>query len=1762
MPEQAYLRLGDDRPDTVEVDLKLLYGIYTYEATRVSGTHGGLKRFSDCMWSVDDAFKSHMERKLNRPWNEFQPDFENLVAFLSSPDQRHMMRFEKDGEMYHLSRLAESIRTSGNLHEFQNREVPDEDGEDVSMKFNIIEGTEWYPILRYGTPREFPPSEIVSRLQQKLDGIPRLAQRAGGHSIEDAFADLQLVMEGVGDVPKYRGNGLRFSEFQVDSIVTSLMQSWTDSTGEGLVITADTGMGKTLAFGIPVLVDAVMSLRNEAKSMNQLILYPRNALAADQYNEFKTMASYVNKALQLAQRPQLLGVAIDSDGKVKTTRQGEQTERYANYPLPQGRDAQPWGVGTGNVFEASKTIYGGNAPAQIILASIESFRRRLRNPTVVAALGNGLRRIVFDEVHLSSGAQGGHHHFLVSRLKQLGYRRENRVLPRIVGVSATIAKPRQHLHKLWGGRLDNIRHVGGRNSSDGTPVSLMHHVMYKARTGTPMIGVLVDLSSSILHQRRPPGIGRPELSKPLQKTIGFSDSHQIVGDWYSFMLDNESTSDQNQTRRLAANPGSTLRKPYAHWHDRPLRRHAGGDEVCATCKGGEYHAHPIELTGDECRTFHQTNPSGAEPEKWDLPGLDLTETYQIAGLDSCQYLEHGKCWWFASKEDNITPRPGSQAYTSYADVIRTKRYTSITKKGEGNNEEDASGGGANQLFRSKAKYGAYPNLNTDAAQNENVLHDFVIATPTLEVGVDMDNVSEVLTHKAIRNISSYRQKVGRAGRENGSDALAVTLASRRASDFQHFRSMHRLVAEPISEPVPVAVDNTTILKHHAYEAVFDYLSKYQGALELELIPPIRRGQQGWDELNNKIQSAKNALDDARCRTYVQYALGIRGTPEIAQQAITIVKDHLDVLLITFTFRNSDDSTFEVSLYQWLCHFRQANQRLKGYDPNDGNWTNLDNAKNALENMDLAASLEVFIDERDEEFADVFESPMLPWFTNWVQEYIAAVNFRDVQSLRQLRNEFMPIFDPHRFLNPFAPPGNVFAQAIAFIENLQDAEPIHPMIRMFRDLVRRRNTWYLSNVMEVVPKFLESRPFVALPSYFTNPHEGNVRIKDSFSDRTVDTVTASEAIKYLLPGMHTRRLGFGNRMMVQHTLVPEFNDDHGVFTYDLADESGIKCTDAGQLSGLERDNISPLLGLRITDIVYARELTELRVKAFPGVPDQGRNFCLRAGMEDPMRLLIGFQDSDDRGGQMLIPKSYCTKWSLVADGEGEVVQTYEVSGATGDRVRLPVTHQPLMNHLFSSITFHHAMEVKQLGLGVARSNGVMLQPEHNTQTVAFVHRFETQGLRFKLSDHMKAALEERVAQDGNTPFSAQTLQLLDYIIRHSHQDLGHHDGFIIEAYLDVLVDNAWRLETAGLSAADSFPETEADFLELLFESGHPLSPESVQRRAQFSAVANDALADDIQESLNAFIPAFSAFYNGTVKPELSAWRKRWYGATLANTMGVLLADAITEYAGVQGGSVAYATTLQDDEWSIEVYDNEPEGNGSCNLARNYFHIPIEVRQAAHYFGERNLPSESLCDVLERRLMVCMEHELHHCAIQSDEAPQGAPAWFAREQMTFNNRFSEAWEGLSIESPRDANLHMMRRWSIREPNDRGALLALELALHLCDDGCTACEADGMLNQYPPHLAPLVTSRGLLDAFVGPLDQVPGYANLTGDRATLRERHGSEVADVEGLLFVPEDRGATDLRVRFIHHLGVSIGYSAERHRLLNEEVDILVRHQEVV
>ena len=76
-------------------------------------------------------------------------------------------------------------------------------------------------------------------------------------------------------------------------------------------------------------------------------------------------------------------------------------------------------MGGKNVYDSASEIYGKDTPASIIACSIESFRRRLKYPEVSLGLKRGLRRIVFDEVHLSSGTQGAHHSKLISRCRQI-----------------------------------------------------------------------------------------------------------------------------------------------------------------------------------------------------------------------------------------------------------------------------------------------------------------------------------------------------------------------------------------------------------------------------------------------------------------------------------------------------------------------------------------------------------------------------------------------------------------------------------------------------------------------------------------------------------------------------------------------------------------------------------------------------------------------------------------------------------------------------------------------------------------------------------------------------------------------------------------------------------------------------------------------------------------------------------------------------------------------------------------------------------------------------------------------------------------------------------------------------------------------------------------------------------------------------------------------------------------------------------------------
>ena len=107
--------------------------------------------------------------------------------------------------------------------------------------------------------------------------------------------------------------------------------------------------------------------------------------------------------------------------------------------------------------------------------------------------------------------------------------------------------------------------------------------------------------------------------------------------------------------------------------------------------------------------------------------------------------------------------------------------------------------------------------------------------------------------------------------------------------------------------------------------------------------------------------------------------------------------------------------------------------------------------------------------------------------------------------------------------------------------------------------------------------------------------------------------------------------------------------------------------------------------------------------------------------------------------MIIPKSYGINWTIVESSEPEQlkeIQTYQVKGIESGDTTLDARRHPLLFKLFDSVTYDSAMIVNHLGLGVTRSNGVVIQPMHGHKSVAYTHRFTTQGLRFKISNFLK------------------------------------------------------------------------------------------------------------------------------------------------------------------------------------------------------------------------------------------------------------------------------------------------------------------------------------------------------------------------------------------------------------------------------------------
>lgn len=101
--------------------------------------------------------------------------------------------------------------------------------------------------------------------------------------------------------------------------------------------------------------------------------------------------------------------------------------------------------------------------------------------------------------------------------------------------------------------------------------------------------------------------------------------------------------------------------------------------------------------------------------------------------------------------------------------------------------------------------------------------DVVVATASLEVGFDDDEVNVVLQHKAPRDWAAYLQRIGRAGRKIEMRPWAVTVLSDYGRDGQAYRNYHEFF-EPSLRYNPVPIDNTYVLRIQAALATLDLIA--------------------------------------------------------------------------------------------------------------------------------------------------------------------------------------------------------------------------------------------------------------------------------------------------------------------------------------------------------------------------------------------------------------------------------------------------------------------------------------------------------------------------------------------------------------------------------------------------------------------------------------------------------------------------------------------------------------------------------------------------------------------------------------------------------------------------------------------------------------------------------------------------------------------------------------------------------------------------
>jgi hypothetical protein len=1647
---------------------KMAIRLHVFESTKVAGPGSSRKKITDVLWTKKEVINT-----LSLSSEEVKI-FEKLLESLKK--QNHLMQISNciGGEDGYVTRTAETLRIVGHTYEYWTKGRPG------------VDALRWEVVPKVIPRRDIEPEDFIQRLITDISNKTRVDE--GETSLGDS---IRSVIEGI--VTHFiEEEGIRdpkFSDFQYRATLQGLIDSL-GLEGKGTVLVAGVGSGKTLSFMLPPLILAKRDIIDGNRDYRaHLFLYPRKALALDQFS--KSLKPYSKAA----------GIPLKYV-------HSEMGKHYRSLPSK-------------SVYKGIRGVHTSHTKPRLVISSMETLKNRISHPIIVNNFLSRVQTITMDEVHLQSGVTGAQTAMLMRRIGNLCGNDTT-----WIGASATIAKPEEHLGRLMGIDSERIKLIEPKNEElevDG----VVHHVFMRPSGLISQAGVLTNATSLVVHHRRDDLSKRPgpKQSKMAPKVITFADNLEILGSWNDDFKENERTdvyqAGIGQVRYHPDNEDMNswdplMRElPYARRFQNTLERrieahggiipeaHGGGTalapvfeewrgkEVCKKCKNGER----FELGFANKETMYELSKLvHRAPHKVDDPLLPFMikndEIFMREGIvgtqEMCPYLQAAACTSFSSHPVEEVRRIGELS-SGIVKYDFASRATSNIQSSKSEDYSEYASDLSEAVFRA-------PNENlyaVNGARGEDFV-DVVMASPSLEVGVDLPNLTESVMTRAVRNLASYRQKAGRVGRESMSEALNLTLATDSAHDLHYYRQPRKLIDRGRLEPVPLKEKNDAVARSTAYLSIWDILVK-KGHIPEALMEGNSRS--AHQMIEKSYEFIKNTSNRNYIHNYISKVLDDErfqiGT-DWFDEAINQVKNELGVLMRPVSGYEFQPPLSEPkTVISGIRHIRGNGQHMNSANP-------VDRAEELVENFEYAKNA-VKKRRRNLGFLREDNSDLLDEIDNILNQY--SINLENLENLidriKSENREVYKISEPDKSskIKRFIRAMDDLSDAVDELDSSEIDLLSFRTIEQYQKLCRAEEgswkSYYFSATirsLEIFKQLRENPWFVSPDALYIHPHMKMVKLIDSSKATRSENwakislredqslVPLSEALHSYLPGMWTRRLPQTTFKVLAKTTTALSGRTLRA-DIDLMEEGGLKYEVVNKSlpapPGLNsKSTIKVISPLEIPIEPLKNKRTIRKSNIGPEVLD-GDEGTTRG--RDPSTV------SNPR-----IPKSFSQRWLNIEVDEGvdiepyidlnqneRLIERYENNDREIDNQS--IIH-PLSDAAFSSIKWHKGAIVTEYVYGLSRTlksgdddgSEIFYENERGSY-ISFGQKINTEGVSFNLKEESINKVKrngKKAILDGKTEWMPSMIRAFRSYLREINTI--PLSNFTIDDIISMIIAT-WRKKEEPNLTLDRLKEIS----QFLIDERHILRNFAISRvdakmknpddETMMSEEDQDVRENRINRIISETVRNLELYCseeNNTFEKYLDLWLHR----SILMSFGVCLVSATQRVSGGNSNEIGYGLT--DGSWhgnesTVVVYDRAECGNGNVSVARTFMHIPNIVRSARGSRGSF-LPTNDFLSTLEEVLLPCAQQ---HCDLLGLEffRTEGNESVLHRSMKDYMESGKEiynvgnsVWKALKLEGPSDGwklpILHYIRNELSEEINQEQDDVIR--STKICWNGCPEC------------------------------------------------------------------------------------------------------------